>query len=119
MMPYESTTHGKLVDSVRCAVVTRWAPGPIKQYLRTLPLEQLGCWNDLKEALRLYRLRGQVYDSQGEVEYHVGHEPMEVDALKGGGKGRGFGSAKSRGRGGCFLCGQQGHIQANCSMKGK
>ena len=73
----------------------------------------------MKEALRLYRLRGQVYDSQGEVEYHVGYEPMEVDALKGGGKGRGFGSAKSRGRGGCFLCGQQGHIQANCTVKGK
>ena len=51
-------------------------------------------------------------------EYHVGYELMEVDALKGEGKHRGFGSAKSRGRGGCFLCGQQGHTQANCSIKG-
>jgi hypothetical protein len=120
----------RLNDTVKCAIVLRYAPPKVREYLRMIPTELGDSYERLKSVLHSFRTRGQTFDSTGQVqppEPLTIATPMEVDMMKGqkGGKGNGKGKGQGKGRGGkgsgkgkgrgpCHTCGRMGHLAGEC-----
>ncbi|CAE8693048.1 unnamed protein product, partial [Polarella glacialis] len=119
---YELSSGQRLSESVKCAVILRWAPDTVKEVLRTLPADVVESYPRLRNALQQARVRALTYDSQGRAqvpEHRTTAVPMEVDALnKGKGKGKGKtqqpASQSGKDRIQCQWCGKMGHVLKDC-----
>ncbi|CAE8679812.1 unnamed protein product [Polarella glacialis] len=93
----ELSSGQRLSESVKCAVILRWAPDTVKEVLKTLPADVVESYPRLRNALQQARVRALTYDSQGLAqvpEHRATAVPMEVDALP---KGRSKGKGKMQG----------------------
>ncbi|CAE8742532.1 unnamed protein product [Polarella glacialis] len=119
---YELSSGQRLAESVKCAVILRWAPDTVKEVLKTLPADVVESYPRLRNALQQARVRALTYDSQGRAqvpEHRTTAVPMEVDALnKGKGKGKGKTqqpvSQSGKDRIQCQWCGKIGHVLKDC-----
>ncbi|CAE8640336.1 unnamed protein product [Polarella glacialis] len=119
---YELSSGQRLSESVKCAVILRWAPDTVKEVLKTLPADVVESYPRLRNALQQARVRALTYDSQGRAqvpEHRTTAVPMEVDALhKGKGKGKGKtqqpASQAGKDRIQCQWCGKMGHVLKDC-----
>ncbi|CAE8581665.1 unnamed protein product [Polarella glacialis] len=119
---YELSSGQRLSESVKCAVILRWAPDTVKEVLKTLPADVVESYPRLRNALQQARVRALTYDSQGRAqvpEHRTTAVPMEVDALnKGKGKGKGKtqqpASQSGKDRIQCQWCGKMGHVLKDC-----
>ncbi|CAE8582737.1 unnamed protein product [Polarella glacialis] len=119
---YELSSGQRLSESVKCAVILRWAPDTVKEVLKTLPADVVESYPRLRNALQQARVRALTYDSQGRAqvpEHRTTAVPMEVDALpKGKGKGKGRtqqpASQSGKDRIQCQWCGKMGHVLKEC-----
>ena len=94
---YEVASGTQFPDSIKCAVVARWSPPNIKQLIRQSPTDVMSSYAGLKEILRVYVSRSQVFSTEGQV---TGVSPMEVDfygSTKGGKVGGKFGGKGTQG----------------------
>ena len=107
---YEAATDPIVPDRFRCAIVLKWAPPRVQELLRLTPEAFTRNYALLRSALQTYQARGRTYDASGCLQGSEGALPMEVDALKGKGKGKG-GQPTQRA---CFKCGQLGHMKRDC-----
>ena len=116
VLEYENAARVPLPSTVRCAVVQRWAPPAVKEFLRLTPLELTTDYSQLRNALIQYSARGRVFDAMGlprPREPAGPPVPMEIDALQRQGPGKG-GGGKGGFTGMCNRCGKVGHKKADC-----
>jgi hypothetical protein len=110
---YEAATASIVPDRFRCAIVMKWAPPKVQEFLRLTPEDLTRDYGRMRSALQTYQARGRTYDAAGCLRGTDGSQPMEVDALKGKGKGKQPISATQQQRT-CFNCGRVGHVKADC-----
>ena len=90
---YDDMTGLPLGDAVKVAVVTQYAPAPIRKFLQLSPVEYVR-YAELREAVRVYLQRARSFDPLGIVTAPC---PMEVGEVA---RGRGDGRGRGKGRGG-------------------
>ncbi|CAE8737401.1 unnamed protein product, partial [Polarella glacialis] len=112
---YELVTKAMFPDAYKCAVISRWAPKRVREFLRVNTSDLTASYVELKRALRDLQVRSQTFDAagQGSQDQHSEYVPMIVDALKGV-QGKGKGQAFD---GKCFQCGKEGHRARDCRQK--
>ena len=79
---YELLQKAALPDDLRCAIVLREAPKKYRSYLQTCSYAVQESYSQLKLALQTYWDRGRSFVLEG-----TGVVPMEVDVVKGAGRG--------------------------------
>ena len=89
----------------KCAVISRWAPTEIREYLRLTSADTLADFNQLKASLQSHYHRTRYFDLEFEEESTAA--PMEVDLVK----------KKWQGQQRCFVCGKLGHRAAQCRQR--
>ena len=129
---YELLTGTALPPELKCTIVFQGAPSATRAFLEYLPSEVMSNYELLRQALRTKGLRARVYDSAGAWSKTMwsGPQPMEVDALKGKGKGKKGKKGKSSSSSSlgattmtttlttpktCFLCGSPDHLARACT----
>ena len=120
VLEYENATRAPLPGTVRCAVVQRWAPPAVKEFLRLTPLELTTDYSQLRNALIQYSARGRVFDAMGLAQPREPPGPpvpMEIDALQNQGLGKGGGRGKGGFTGTCNRCGKVGHKMGRLSSR--
>ena len=100
---YEQACVGKVPDAVKCAVILRWAPKPIREYLRSCPIDATTNYPMMKHQLETYFLRNRTYDDLGQTQTDaLGiNEVLAWIQWKGKDKGKGkgkFGKGKDKGK---------------------
>ena len=112
---YEMSTGYPMPDPFKCAVVTRWAPKAVREFLRVCPVDLASSWKSMKEALVTYQMRGRVYTGNGLSD----PSPMDISMMKGGGGAKGAGRGGKGGgfKGDCLKCGKPGHMARDCNVK--
>jgi hypothetical protein len=106
---YEDASHRRLPDEVKCATLARWSPAAVKEFLRVAPADVMISYARLREAIQTFLSRGRAYDQQG-MQLVTGPEAMEVDAVKGKGKGQPSWTG-SWSRGNVSSMGRYGNVQ--------
>jgi hypothetical protein len=130
----------KLPDEVKCAVVSRWSPLALRQYLQLTPIDTSKQYSVLRQEIQNFFARRRTFDSEGWQEQLSEDVPMEVDPVtpyrgfgKNGEKGTGKKGDKGSGKKGdkgtgkkgdkgkksraeleCYKCGKLGHFAAEC-----
>ena len=88
---YEEGAGEHLTDALKCAIVHRYAPPVIRQYLRLVPEDLASSWRRLRDSIDLFYAKARQFDRQGTLDY------PEVDAVvKGNSKGRGKGKGRGK-----------------------
>eukprot|EP00972_Heterocapsa_arctica_P056450 8328357-Heterocapsa_arctica.AAC.1 len=63
---YELATKVLVPDPLKCAVVLRWAPPRVREFLRISPVDLTGNYPLLKNALKDFQQRGCEFDIMGQ-----------------------------------------------------
>ena len=118
---YEVAAVATAPDTFKCAIVMKYAPKSVKEFLRITPEDLTRDYGRLRHALQTYQTRGRAYDGTGCLVGPEGALPMEVGTLETTGEEVDAinvkGKAKGKGKvGPCFKCNQMGHLKANCRV---
>lgn len=81
---YEADTGEVISDRTKVSTVCRWAPPDIRQFLKVTTTDVTRDYATLRRELKRYKDRSTIYDETGAAA----DDPMEVDMLKGKGKGK-------------------------------
>ncbi|CAE8719240.1 unnamed protein product, partial [Polarella glacialis] len=113
---YELVTKAMFPDAYKCAVISRWAPKRVREFLRVNTSDLTASYGELKRALRDLQVRSQTFDAagQGSQDQHSEYVPMIVDALKGLGKWKTATKTDE-----CHNCGKKGHFARDCRSQPK
>ncbi|CAE8611618.1 unnamed protein product [Polarella glacialis] len=113
---YELVTKAMFPDAYKCAVISRWAPKRVREFLRVNTSDLTASYVELKRALRDLQVRSQTFDAagQGSQDQHSEYVPMIVDALKGLGKWKTATKADE-----CRNCGKKGRFARDCRSQPK
>ena len=76
---YETSAGLQLQSGVKCAIVARYAPVVIKNWLRTVSTEVMASYPALRSALQTYLSRGRAYTAAGASQEPV---PMDVSTVQ-------------------------------------
>jgi hypothetical protein len=112
---YELVTKAAFPDAYKCAVISRWAPKRVREFLRVNTSDLTASYAELKRALRDLQVRSQTFDAvgQGSQDQHSEYVPMIVDALKGLGRRTATKTDE------CRNCGKKGHFARDCRSQPK
>ena len=118
---YEEAAGERFSDALKCAIVQRYAPSAVKQFLRIVPDDMATSYAKLRNSLDLFYAKARQFDTQGSLSCDY----PEVDAVaKGGWKGAGKGrKGAGKGKGGSKVKGkgkgkqQQQHTQQQQSKQ--
>ena len=108
---YELATHVPVPDAFKCAVVLRWGPVKVREFLRLSPVDLTSSYALLKSALQGYVQRGREYDVSG-----LPHDEMVAMDVSAVWKGKSKGKGKNAFDGNCLKCGMYGHRARTCSV---
>ena len=132
VMRYEVLTGARVPSDLKCAIVMKSAPVTVKSYLQTASTSVLDDYDQLREILRLWQVKLQIYSGDWPAPSGTGAVPMEIGVVQklqfAGPKGKGKGKLKGKKgvpaavkvtyggiqNAGCWICGTMGHQAKNC-----
>ena len=127
---YELQSGDKIADKTKVAVIMRWCPVQVKDFIKLAPADTVSSYHTLRTAITAFVARGRVYGPDGTIE-----SAMEIDTVGDysrsfrGGDGKGS-RDRGKGKGGlrpseasnsisratmhCSRCGRDGHLITSC-----
>ena len=94
---YTELGNAIIPDEVTCAIVLRWAPKEVKEFLRnTCSIDCSKDFKTLRQQLWLFFTRHRVFDEPGQVKDEA--EVVELKAMVAWLKGKGKGDIKGKGK---------------------
>ena len=97
MDEYTELGNAIIPDEFKCAIVLRWAPKEVKQFLRnTCTIDCSKEFETLRQQLWLFFTRHRVFDEQGQARKEA--EVAELKAMLAWLKGKGKGGDKGKGK---------------------
>ncbi len=113
----------EIQDNVKRSAVVKGMPEPLRTHLQLRSRENK-TFDDILDCIEGYLKAKEVWRDEESDKQHKrgkrgddgGHQPMDVDAVWKGGKGKG---GEKGGKGACFTCGKTGHMSKDCWSAGK
>ncbi|CAE8627526.1 unnamed protein product [Polarella glacialis] len=112
----------EIQDNVKRAAVVKGRPEPLRTHLQLRSRENK-TFDEVLDCIEGYLKAKEVWRDEESDKQHKqgkkddgGMQPMDVDAVWKGGKGKG---AAKGGQGACYTCGKTGHMSKYCWSAGK